>query len=193
MTINQDSYQNDGMIGSTGDAGPTEAVEPAAAAEGMVSPSLTEVDSIIKDHVIASMALGLVPVPIFDMVAVVGTQLRMTSKLADVYEVKFVDNLAKSVILSLVGGVIPAAATATLASALKFIPGMGSFVGGAGVSILSGALTYAVGKVMVQHFESGGTLLDFDPVRVRDRFKSELNAGKDAAKSMASDAAKAAA
>ncbi|MBI1206008.1 MAG: DUF697 domain-containing protein [Azospirillum sp.] len=157
-------------------------------------PEFSEVNGIIKDHVIATMALGLVPVPIFDMVAVVATQLRMTHKLSQAYGVKFVDNVAKSVILSLIGGVVPVQATAVLAAAFfKFVPGIGSFVGGAGVSILSGALTYAIGKVLVQHFESGGTLLDFDPARVRERFKAELDIGKKAAEVMQGEAKKAAA
>jgi hypothetical protein len=32
---------------------------------------------------------------------------------------------------------------------------------------ISGGMTYAIGKVFVQHFESGGTLLDFQPEKMR--------------------------
>lgn len=165
----------------------------AAAADGasqsgqaapLAPPALTEIEGVIKDHVIAAMALGLVPVPAFDMVSVVAVQLRLTHKLSKAYGVAYAENIAKSAIMALVGGVLPTMATASLASVLKFVPGLGSFVGGAGVALLSGALTYAVGRVLAQHFESGGTLLDFDPSRVRDRFRAELKAGRDAAKSM---------
>jgi hypothetical protein len=35
---------------------------------------------------------------------------------------------------------------------------------------LSSACTYAVGKVFIQHFSSGGTFLTFSPARVREYF-----------------------
>ncbi|QLQ31416.1 MAG: hypothetical protein HZT40_07180 [Candidatus Thiothrix singaporensis] len=44
----------------------------------------------------------------------------------------------------------------------KSLPGVGSIVGGAGVSVTAGGLTYATGKVFTRHFAAGGTLQDFD-------------------------------
>jgi len=35
--------------------------------------------------------------------------------------------------------------------------------------------------VFVQHFESGGTLLDFDPKKMREYFASKLAEGKEVA------------
>ena len=49
----------------------------------------------------------------------------------------------------------------------------------AGVIALPGlafASTYAIGKVFVLHFEAGGTLLDFDPLKMRAHFERELTA-----------------
>ena len=46
---------------------------------------------------------------------------------------------------------------------------------------LAGASTYAVGKVFVQHFESGGTFLNFDPEDVRDYYAEQFEKGKAAA------------
>lgn len=173
---------------------PAQEPAPSTPVEAVsAGPALADVEAMIKDHVIAAMACGLVPVPAFDMVSVVAVQLRLANKLSKAYGVPFADNMAKNAILALVGGVMPTMATASLASLLKFIPGLGSFVGGAGVSLLSGALTYAVGRVLSQHFESGGTLLDFDPTRVRDRFRSELKAGQEAARGMQSGSDSAAA
>jgi hypothetical protein len=43
---------------------------------------------------------------------------------------------------------------------------------------LAAAFTYAVGKVFVQHFASGGTFLDFDPKKVREHFAREFEEGK---------------
>jgi len=132
----------------------------------------------VKAHIIAGMAVGLVPVPAVDMVALIGVQLKMLHSLCKTYDVPFKENLGKSLISSLIGGSIPAAATITLASVAKLIPGIGTLAGGASVSVLSGALTFAVGRVFIYHFEKKGTLADFDPAAYRDMFKSAFAEGK---------------
>ena len=43
---------------------------------------------------------------------------------------------------------------------------------------VAAAFTYAVGKVLVQHFASGGTFLDFDPKKVREYFARQFEEGK---------------
>lgn len=45
-------------------------------------------------------------------------------------------------------------------------------------AIIFGAVTFAVGKVFVQHFETGGTLLDFDPVAVEAFFTKKMQEGR---------------
>jgi hypothetical protein len=45
------------------------------------------------------------------------------------------------------------------------------------MALLGGASTYAVGRVFIQHFESGGTLLTFDPAKVRDYYTHQLDTG----------------
>ena len=43
---------------------------------------------------------------------------------------------------------------------------------------LSLAATQALGRVFAQHFETGGTLLDFDVETMRDYFRKEFEAAK---------------
>ena len=38
-------------------------------------------------------------------------------------------------------------------------------------------MTYALGKVFIQHFAAGGTFLSFDPEAVRDYFQTQLQEG----------------
>ena len=61
-------------------------------------------DSIIKKHIFFSMGVGLIPVPMLDMVAITGVQLNMLRKLAEMYEVPFNEHKVKSTLSSLVGG-----------------------------------------------------------------------------------------
>lgn len=154
---------------------------------GLKAVDHAAVTSQIRSHVIASMGLGLVPVPVFDVVAVVGVQLKLIHSLTKTYEVKYSENIAKTLVLSLIGGIVPVALGGGLASIVKMIPGLGSFAGAAGVSVLAGALTYAVGRVFAAHFESGGTLMDFNASKMRAKFREQFRKGKEVASQMAEE------
>ena len=52
--------------------------------------------------------------------------------------------------------------------------------------IYSGAATWAIGKVFIQHFASGGTFLDFDPQKVKDYFRNLFEQGKEVASNLKS-------
>lgn len=142
---------------------------------------VVEAQNIVKNHVIGSMGISLVPIPLVDLVALSGIQLKMLHSLAKLYRVPFSENMGKSLIVSLVGGVMPTSTAMTLASLTKAIPGLGTATGMVSVTILGGATTYAIGNVFMQHFESGGTLLDFDPKKMRDYFAAKLREGKQVA------------
>ena len=64
------------------------------------------------------------------------------------------------------------------ASVVKAIPLLGTLVGGVSWLALAGASTYAVGRVFVQHFESGGTFLTLDPEQVRAHYREEFERGE---------------
>ena len=142
---------------------------------------LGQAQAIVKNHVIGSMGISLVPIPLVDLVALSGIQIKMLHALARLYRVPFSENLGKSLIVSLVGGIMPTSTAMTLASLAKAIPGLGTATGMISVSVLGGATTYAIGNVFMQHFEFGGTLLDFDPKTMRDYFASKLREGKQVA------------
>ena len=57
----------------------------------------------------------------------------------------------------------------------------GSIVGRLTMPVFAGASTYAIGQVFIQHFESGGTFLDFEPAKVREYFRRQFGRGRDLA------------
>ncbi|WP_353572858.1 YcjF family protein [Candidatus Albibeggiatoa sp. nov. BB20] len=146
--------------------------------EAVIESHEEEANNMVKNYIIASMGAALVPVPLFDMVALTGIQLKLLHSLAKLYDVKFTKNLGKSLIGSLLGGIVPASTAASLS---KAVPGVGTTVGVIGMSAIGGATTYAIGRVFIQHFESGGTFLDFNPEKVREYFKAEFERGKEVA------------
>jgi uncharacterized protein (DUF697 family) len=61
---------------------------------------------------------------------------------------------------------------------LKLAPGVGLIVGSASMAVASGVFTSALGQLFIVHFETGGTLLTFDPSKMRDHFERELQAAQ---------------
>lgn len=132
-------------------------------------------NSIIKKYMIGAMGVGILPFPILDMAALTGIQLKMVHSLARLYDVKFSNELGKSAIVSLVGGGGSVTLSASVSSIAKVVP----FIGTISMSLFGGASTYAIGKVFIQHFESGGTFLTFDPEQVREYYHKQLKGGQE--------------
>jgi uncharacterized protein (DUF697 family) len=136
-------------------------------------------ERIIKHNVLWSAGAGVIPVPLLDAAATAAVQIRMLKQLADLYEVPFREDRIKNVCSGLVGGLGAPVVGGTLGvSALKFVPVFGPIVALLAMPASSAAFTYAVGKVFVQHFASGGTFLDFDPKTVREYFTKQFEEGK---------------
>lgn len=127
---------------------------------------------------------GLIPVPVVDVFAVGGLQIQMVRRLSQIYDVEFSENRGKALIASLAGSMIPATSGIGAASVLKAVPIIGTIAGGFVMPALSAGATYAIGKAFIQHFATGGTLLDFNPPdyrefikRQRDMWDSRKNRG----------------
>lgn len=116
---------------------------------------------------------GLIPIPVIDVAAVAGIQLQMLRRLSQIYDVPFSENGGKAVIAALAGTMIPATSGIGAASMLKSIPILGTIASGFVMPALAAGATYAIGKAFIQHFESGGTLLDFNPPDYREFIKAQ--------------------
>ena len=138
-------------------------------------------DTIVRNHVIWSMGAGFIPVLVADIFAVSALQLDMIRQLSRVYDIDFSETQGKALVTSLTSSTL---ARLTAGSIVKLIPGIGSLIGGATVSVFAGASTYALGEVFKKHFESGGTILDFDPARLKKMYKEKFEKGKKVAKEM---------
>lgn len=152
-----------------------------------VEPENVEVDpeariaqarEMIHKRVMAAAGVGLVPIPIVDLAGLTGIQLEMLSRLSKMYNIPFRKDIGKSLIGSLLGSALPVWALPPAASLIKAIPIIGQTTGAVSMSILGGAATYAIGQVFLQHFESGGTFLDFYPESVKEYFAEQFKKGE---------------
>jgi uncharacterized protein (DUF697 family) len=132
------------------------------------------------------MGAGLIPFPWLDVGVLAGVQLKLVHRLSEHYDVKFSENLVKSVIAALLGTITAdSLRRGAFTTLIKSIPVVG-VLGVISMPIYAGATTYAIGKVFIQHFESGGTFLDFDPKKVKEHFAKLYEEGKSAASKMKS-------
>jgi uncharacterized protein (DUF697 family) len=118
---------------------------------------------LVKRFSFWSGAAGLIPFPFVDLAAVGGVQIQMLRRLSQVFNVPFSENRGKALIASLAGALIPASSGIGAASMVKAVPVVGTTVAVAAMPALSAGATYAIGMAFIQHFASGGTLLDFKP------------------------------
>lgn len=148
----------------------------------MKEPIKEEALAQIKEHVLFSMGVGAIPLPLLDIVAITAVQIDMIRQLCRTYGVDYHETRGKAVITALSGTTLGRLAGYGIGSALKVIPGIGSLLGGVTLAITAGASTYAIGQVFARHFERGGSLFDLDPEKFKAFYQEQVERGKEIVK-----------
>ncbi len=142
------------------------------------------IDDILRRHVYWAVGAGLIPVPIFDIAAVSAIQLDMLKQICTYYKIDYSEEKGKAWISAIVSSTMSSLFARIGASAVKTIPIVGTLVGAASMAILSGASTYALGKVFINHFETGGTLSNLDKDKIKEFYDEKVKEGKKVAKKL---------
>jgi uncharacterized protein (DUF697 family) len=108
-----------------------------------------------------SGAAGALPIPVVDLAGVAAVQLQMIRRLADLYDVDFSPELAKALLASIGGAVLAGSSGLGAASLTKALPVIGPLISSTAVPTLAAGATLATGFAFIEHFASGGTLLNF--------------------------------
>lgn len=147
----------------------TEIIETASTEEAL---------TIVRHNTYWAAGVGIIPVPFIDFVGISIVNVKMLRELAMHYDVPFTDHLGKSVLTSLLSGVLgPTLAYGSIGVALRSIPGIGQLFNMVAGPVMAGAVTYAVGKVFTVHFGTGGNLFTFDPEVFKEYFTQQLADG----------------
>lgn len=132
-------------------------------------------DTIVEDHTAVAMAVSLIPIPLAEFAALTAVHLKMVEKLAELYRVEFSPHRAKTIIASLVTGYFSTCLGLLAVNRLaKLLPGLGTVVNLATLPAVAGTVTFAMGKMFVLHFESGGALSDLDPKVAQAAFARQV-------------------
>jgi uncharacterized protein (DUF697 family) len=141
---------------------------------------------IVKTHALYAAGAGLIPVPVVDFAAITALELKMLRDLGNLYGVEFHQDRVRPIVASLIGGYTSTKLGYGMGgSALKSVPFVGQVMGMLSMPAFGAGLTYAIGKVFIQHFASGGTFLDFNTDKVRKFFTKKPAEAKAAAEAVA--------
>ena len=130
-------------------------------------------EKLVERFSLWSGVAGLIPLPLVDLAAVGGVQIQMLRRISQIYSIPFSENRGKALIVSLVGSSIPVSSGLGAASIAKTVPVIGTAISAVAMPAFSAGATYAIGMAFIQHFTSGGTLLDFNPSEYRKFIKAQ--------------------
>ena len=135
---------------------------------------------IVEKHVWYAAGAGLIPVPLVYMAAITAINLNMIKALSTHFGVEFTEDRGKAIVGALAGGASTGllARNPTTTAMLRAIPLVGQTIASLSMSVFGAGLTYAVGQVFIQHYATGGTMLDFDTAKARTFFADQYEKGK---------------
>jgi uncharacterized protein (DUF697 family) len=119
--------------------------------------------AIVARHATYSAVSGIVPLPLANAAGITTIIIRMVKMLSDLYGVPFERDRARAIIVGLVGGTMPSGLGAVTTSTLFYVVPSGALMGLAVSSITAVACTRSIGRIFIEHFESGATLHDLSP------------------------------
>jgi uncharacterized protein (DUF697 family) len=154
----------------------------------IVSPNGAEVGSVSETDAVAesgrivnlyskiAAAAGLLPGGLLNFGAILAVQVVMVWRISQAFGHTEGRERVRGSILSLFGSIVPTGLGHGAGLAIAAIPAMiaGTVVYFVATPILAYAMTRAVGNVFIMHFESGGTLLTFDPKAFGEYFVNEF-------------------
>ncbi|MFZ5585944.1 MAG: YcjF family protein [Thermodesulfobacteriota bacterium] len=157
----------------------TPAVGPRPEPEARPAPDERgpQAERIINRYAGWAAGVGLIPLPVIDMAALAGLQLRMLHELARLYGADFSPWRARAVVAAVMGGVLPVStASGLLGQLVRLIPVVGLAAGVLTLPALAGAATLALGRVCALHFCLGGDIFSLDAKKLRQDVAREMKA-----------------
>ena len=129
-------------------------------ANEMNTLDLTDAQSIIAASTAKATAIGAIPIPVLDVVAITYIQVDMVKKLSKVYKVES-DKWESLVLFTVVSNVLSRLLSGAISSS-KLTASLQGLVSESLIkSTIAGAFTTVIGEIYNQHFLSGGTMDDF--------------------------------
>ena len=124
--------------------------------------------SLVKHYSLRTFLLGLIPIPLFTLIALPYAHLKMLYKISDLYDFNYEEQKNFVYFASVFATAFPVAMyNSFFTSLLDWFPWIGSILAFFLVPLTSAICTYVIGQVFILHFSLGGTLLYLKASKIR--------------------------
>lgn len=138
--------------------------EAAIAGETDAARRRSLAKAIVERHAAYAAVGGIIPVPIANVASITAVIVRMVKVLSGLYGVPFQRDRARAMVIGLMGGTVPTGLAAVTTSTLVTLIPASGLIGLAVSSVTAIACTRSIGRIFIEHFESGATLHDLPPL-----------------------------
>ena len=133
-----------------------------------------DTDYIIQKNVIWPTPPVPFPIPLLKIESVTAVNIDMLKEICQAYELPYSSVRGKALISAISGSIM----ARYWASLLKAAPGFGTILGSVSMSIMSGATTFALGKVFDKYLCEKGSLENIDKEEAKKMFRKEFRKGR---------------
>lgn len=140
-------------------AAPSRATSLSAGVD--VAKRRAQARAIVERYATYSAVGGIVPLPVASVAGITTIIIRMVRTLSNLYGIPFERDRARAIVAGLVGGATPTGFAVVTTSTLFYVMPSGALIGTVVSAISAIACTRSIGRVFIEHFESGATLNEF--------------------------------
>ena len=135
--------------------------------DARTSQQRSQANRIVERHAVYAGLGGIIPVPLANVATITALIVRMVKALSSLYGVPFERDRARAIVVGLTGGAMPTGLAAATTSTLVYVVPASGIIGLAVSSLTAAACTRSIGRIFVEHFESGATLHDLSATSER--------------------------
>jgi uncharacterized protein (DUF697 family) len=127
--------------------------------------------ALVHRYVVVSAGAVLIPIPIVDTVALAAVHVELIRQITQYYGKEFSEHAARNLLIAIGTSLVPASLGSVVSRrVIRALPLMTHGLAFAAMSAFSAFVSYALGTLFVEHYESGGTLHTFDVNRLHRVF-----------------------
>jgi uncharacterized protein (DUF697 family) len=139
----------------------------------------SKVEAIIKNRALLAAGIGIVPVPVFNLVSVAAIQISMVQSITRLYDIEAKKSWIKNIIASVLGGLGASALSGFALKNLGGAPLVGTSLAVLSAPAVNGLTTYAIGYMFVRYFESPRGLLKANAGALKEWFMDGFKEGRE--------------
>ena len=131
-----------------------------------MDPRRIQAMRIVYRYMGISAGAALIPFAGVDVAALAGIHIALIKELCEHYDVDFTEHTARNVLIGVAASIVPGTIGSILGRKfLGMLPAANAVFGWTLMSAGSAAFSYSIGRLFIEHFEGGGTLLSLDHKR----------------------------